>query len=85
MIDYKNSQEAEIANIQQEKDLQAAIKDLGTIETNMNALRRSALDIDVEIADLREPQRRARENINRLKSELNVSKAEFFRLKRENL
>jgi predicted nucleic acid-binding Zn-ribbon protein len=85
MTEYKSSEEAETANIQQERDLQAAIKDLGTIETNMNALRRAALDIDVEIADLREPQRKCRENINRLKSELNVSKSEFFRMKRENL
>jgi predicted nucleic acid-binding Zn-ribbon protein len=84
-MSYKSSFDAETANIKQENELQQAVKDYGVVESAINALRRESLDLDIKIADLREPHRKARETIKRLESELRVSKAEFFRLKNANL
>lgn len=82
---YENSDAAELDGIKMENDLQAAVKAFGVVESQINALRRQALEIDIKIADLREPHRKARENIRRLESELRVNKSEFFRLRHSNL
>jgi hypothetical protein len=82
---YSNSQDAEMAIIQFEKDLQKAVADEGIFESQINALNREKLELMIKLADLKEPLRKAKENIRRTDSELRCTRSEFFSLKRQNL
>jgi len=82
---YTTSHDAETAQLKFEAELREASHNYGIVEQQMNELRRKALELTLEKDGLREPLRKARENIRRLESELRTAKIEFFRLNREGL
>ena len=82
---YKTRDEAELAQLQLEKDFQMASASTGVLEQEMNELRRKMLDQEIRKNDLREGIRKGRENIKRIESELRIARTEFWRLKGENL
>lgn len=80
---FKSSYDAETAILQLENELKQAIHDSGIVEAQINTLRRKALEIEVQKDNLREPMRKARENIKRIGIELRTTRTEFWRLKNE--
>jgi DNA repair exonuclease SbcCD ATPase subunit len=84
-MNYKNSNEAELALIQFEGELREANRCMGLIEQEQNGIRRHILEMEIKKDDLREPMRKAKENIKRIESEMRVAKTEFWRLKNEGL
>lgn len=82
---FDNSQDAETAIIALEKDLQASVQAEGVVESEINRLNRERLEIGLKLADLKEPLRKARENVKRIESQLRVARSEFFSLKHQGL
>ena len=81
----KSSAEIGLEIDKKEVELQAAIKDLSTIEQEILLLRRQIIDMQGKRTDLEFAKSKASQNLRLIQSELRILKQNFWACKNEGL
>ena len=81
----KSSAEIGLEIDKKEVELQAAIKDLSTIEQEILLLRRQIIDMQGKRTDLEFAKSKASQNLRLIQSELRILKQNFWACKYEGL
>ena len=80
-----NSEQVAHEIAEMEKELKSTIESYTTISNERHDLQRKILEIRIKLKDMDKPFEMAKLNKAKLESDLRVARAEFWRLKGENL